>query len=81
MCRKPPRVARPGQSAGQILPVASVRGLMGAEESGAATTRAIVLDGAAPVALAVDLVQALVTVKPTRSRRAKPSWRRGQASG
>src|SRR4029450_7444011 len=42
---------------GRILPVASGRGLMGGEEADAATTRAIVLDGAAPVALAVDVVQ------------------------
>jgi purine-binding chemotaxis protein CheW len=48
---------------GSVLPVASVRGLVGAEESAEATTRAIVLDGAAPVALAVDVVEALVAVE------------------
>jgi purine-binding chemotaxis protein CheW len=65
---------------GSILPVASVRGLMGAEESGAATTRAIVLDGAAPVALAVDVVQALVTVETDQieTRQAELATRPGE---
>ncbi len=47
--------------------MASLRGLLGSAESGAethATARAIVLDGAAPVALAVDAIEALVTVEP-----------------
>jgi purine-binding chemotaxis protein CheW len=48
---------------GNVLPVASVRGLLGVEEAAEATTRAIVLDGAAPVALAVDVVEALVAVE------------------
>src|SRR5471032_3000504 len=49
---------------GDILPVASLRGLLGIEESAAAATsdRAIVLEGTAPVALAVDSVEALVTI-------------------
>jgi purine-binding chemotaxis protein CheW len=47
---------------GTVLPVASLRGLLGADEPAGATARAIVLDGAAPVALAVDGVEALVTV-------------------
>src|SRR4029450_3121433 len=42
---------------GSVLPVASVRGLVGADESAEATTRAIVLDGAAPVVLAVAGVE------------------------
>ena len=47
---------------GTVLPVASLRGLLGGEARTDAATRAIVLDGAAPVALAVDAVEALVTV-------------------
>src|SRR4029450_6056623 len=47
---------------GTVVPVASLRGLLGREEKADATTRAIVLDDSAPVALAVDAVEALVTV-------------------
>ena len=47
---------------GNVLPVASLQGLLGGEARADAATRAIVLDGAAPVALAVDVVEALVTV-------------------
>jgi purine-binding chemotaxis protein CheW len=47
---------------GIVLPVASLQGLLGGEPSTDAATRAIVLDGAAPVALAVDAVEALVAV-------------------
>jgi purine-binding chemotaxis protein CheW len=51
---------------GTVLPVASLRGLLGLSEaveagSGAAS-RAIVLDGTAPVALVVDAIGALVSV-------------------
>ena len=65
---------------GSILPVASVRGLMGGEESDAAATRAIVLDGAAPVALAVDVVQALVAVESDQieTRQAELATRPGE---
>lgn len=48
---------------GSVLPVASVRGLVGAEEAAEAMAQAIVLDGAAPVALAVDGVETLVAVE------------------
>jgi purine-binding chemotaxis protein CheW len=48
---------------GNVLPVASLQGLLGGEAGSDAATRAIVLEGAAPVALAVDLVDALVTVE------------------
>lgn len=48
---------------GTVLPIASLRGLLGREEAADAATRAIVLDGAAPVALAVDMVDALVAVE------------------
>jgi purine-binding chemotaxis protein CheW len=47
---------------GNVLPVASLQGLLGGEATTDAATRAIVLDGTAPVALAVDAVEALVTV-------------------
>ena len=52
---------------GNVLPVASLRGLLGHDiEAGAAASRAIVLDGAAAVALAVDGVEALVSVDAAR---------------
>ena len=65
---------------GSVLPVASVRGLVGAEESAEATTRAIVLDGAAPVALAVDVVEALVAVETEQieTRQAELATRPGE---
>jgi len=48
---------------GSVLPLASLRALLGrAADGGSADARAIVLDGAAPVALAVDSVDALVTL-------------------
>ena len=48
---------------GVVMPVAGVRALLGrAETSATSTSRLIVLDGATPVALAVDEVSALVTV-------------------
>jgi purine-binding chemotaxis protein CheW len=65
---------------GSVLPVASVRGMVGADESAEATTRAIVLDGAAPVALAVDVVEALVAVETERieTRQAELATRPGE---
>lgn len=47
---------------GSILPVASLRGLLGGAEAEGTSTRAIVLEGMAPVALAVDAVDALMNV-------------------
>jgi purine-binding chemotaxis protein CheW len=48
---------------GAVLPIASLRGLLGeAEVARGAASRAIVLEGGAPVGLAVDAVDALVTV-------------------
>jgi purine-binding chemotaxis protein CheW len=48
---------------GSVLPLASLRALLGREEGPAsAEARAIVLDGAPPVALAVDTVDAMVTL-------------------
>lgn len=65
---------------GSVLPVASVRGLLGAEEAAEATTRAIVLDGAAPVAVAVDVVEALVAVETDQieTRQAELATRPGE---
>ncbi len=49
---------------GSVLPIASLRGLLGQDEIAASLMqRAIVLEGAAPVGLAVDAVDALVTVE------------------
>ena len=47
---------------GTVLPLTSLRGLLGLDESDVEGARAIVLDGAAPAALAVDSVEALVTI-------------------
>jgi purine-binding chemotaxis protein CheW len=47
---------------GAVIPLASVRALLGRPEAATAGDRAIVLEGAAPVALAVDAVEALVTL-------------------
>ena len=48
---------------GAVLPIASLRGLLGQAEIGqGSAARAIVLEGAAPIGLAVDAVDALVTV-------------------
>jgi purine-binding chemotaxis protein CheW len=57
---------------GSVLPVASVRGLLGREDT--ATTHAsrlIVLEGASPIALAVDEVASLVRVAPDKVRTAE----------
>jgi purine-binding chemotaxis protein CheW len=51
---------------GVVLPLTSLRGLLGLDESGRGASRAIVLDGAAPAALAVDSIEALVTVASDR---------------
>ena len=65
---------------GNVLPVASLRGLLGGEATTDAATRAIVLDGAAPVALAVDVVEALVTVdaEQIETRQAELAARPGE---
>lgn len=58
---------------GAVLPVASLRGLLGLTESAeagpATASRAIVLDGPAPVALVVDAVGVLVSVEPDQIER------------
>ena len=65
---------------GNVLPVASLQGLLGGEPRADAATRAIVLEGAAPVALAVDVVDALVTVDADRieTRQAELAARPGE---
>ncbi|HWF01009.1 MAG TPA: chemotaxis protein CheW [Caulobacteraceae bacterium] len=71
---RPPPVARVphapralrglGNLRGAVLPIASGRALIGQED--AEPSRAIVLTGPAPVALAVDAVEGLVAVAPDR---------------
>jgi purine-binding chemotaxis protein CheW len=52
---------------GVVLPIASLRGLLGlVEVEESATSRAIVLDGRSPVAIVVDAIDALVTVEAGR---------------
>ncbi|THD81722.1 MAG: hypothetical protein E7812_02585 [Phenylobacterium sp.] len=74
---RPPSVARVPQAPasllglanlrGTVLPVASLRGLLGRQETAAeAGARAIVLDGAAPIAIAVDAIEGLVAVAADR---------------
>lgn len=49
---------------GAVLPLASLRVLLGIDETNeSATSRAIVCDGTAPIAITVDAVDALVTVE------------------
>lgn len=65
---------------GSVLPIASVRGLLGADEAPEPATRAIVLDGTAPVALTVDAVDTLVAVHSDRieKRQAELTVRPGE---
>jgi purine-binding chemotaxis protein CheW len=52
---------------GSVLPLASLRVLLGMDDTDeSATSRAIVGDGGAPIAIAVDAVDALVTVESDR---------------
>ncbi|HEY1944892.1 MAG TPA: chemotaxis protein CheW [Roseiarcus sp.] len=51
---------------GSVLPLVSLRGLLGQEGSHTEGTRAIVLSGASPAALAVDAIEALVTTAAER---------------
>lgn len=51
---------------GAVLPVVSLRGLLGLAERRDEGTRAIVLGGVSPAALAVDAIEALVTVSAAR---------------
>ena len=68
---------------GNVLPVASLRGLLGVAEAEVAApsmARAIVLDGAALMALAVDSIEALVTVESDQieTRQAELAARPGE---
>lgn len=65
--QSPPSLLGLANLRGSVIPVASVRALLGRAESAVSPeSRAIVLDGAAPVALAVDGVDALVTLEAGR---------------
>jgi purine-binding chemotaxis protein CheW len=68
---------------GNVLPVASLRGLLGVAEAEAVApgiARAIVLDGAAAMALAVDSIEALVTIESDQieTRQAELATRSGE---
>jgi purine-binding chemotaxis protein CheW len=66
---------------GSVLPLASLRALLGRPEgAGLTDARAIVLDSAAPVALAVDAVEALVTLdaRQVETRQAEMSAQDGE---
>jgi purine-binding chemotaxis protein CheW len=59
---------------GAVLPVASVRALLGrADVAATNTSRLIVLEGASPVALAVDEVASLVRIAPEKVKTAEAS--------
>ena len=63
----PPGLLGVANLRGVVLPLASLRGLLGKPEVGVTpASRAVVLRGAAPVALAVDAVAALVSVDADR---------------
>jgi purine-binding chemotaxis protein CheW len=51
---------------GAVLPVVSLRALLGLEREPRAAARAIVLDGGAPVGIVVDAIDALVTIDAER---------------
>ena len=52
---------------GAVLPLASLRVLLGMDDTNeSAASRAIVCDGGAPIAIAVDAVDALVTIESGR---------------
>ena len=56
---------------GSVLPVASIRAILGRQETASTmSSRLIVLDGSAPVALAVDEVAALVNIEGSKVRSA-----------
>jgi purine-binding chemotaxis protein CheW len=68
---------------GSVLPVASLRGLLGQDEGEALApgmSRAIVLDAAAPMALAVDSIEALVSIESEQieTRQAELAARPGE---
>jgi purine-binding chemotaxis protein CheW len=52
---------------GAVLPIVSLRALLGLDDAReGVASRAIVLDGGAPVAIAVDAIDALIAVEPDR---------------
>lgn len=51
---------------GSVFPVASLRGLLGGDACEQTGSRAIVLDGASPVVLAVDAVEAFLSIDADR---------------
>ena len=65
---------------GAVLPVVSLRALLDLEGEPGAASRAIVLDGAAPVAIVVDAIDALVSIDVERieTRSAQLSVERGE---
>ena len=66
---------------GSVLPVASLRALLGHEEKNAdSSARAIVLEGAAPIAIAVDAVDALVSLdhEPIETRQTELAGEPGE---
>ena len=73
------RLAPPDQ-ARLVGAMGTIESLLGGEARADAATRAIVLEGAAPVALAVDVVDALVTVDADRieTRQAELAARPGE---
>jgi len=60
--QSPPSLLGLANLRGVVLPVASVRRLLGRADADTDRGRAIVLDGAAPVALTVDLIEGLMEV-------------------
>ncbi len=58
--QSPPGLLGMANLRGSVLPVASLRGLLGRDAAPAGAGRAIVLDGAAPIALVVDAIDGLV---------------------
>jgi purine-binding chemotaxis protein CheW len=65
---------------GALLPVVNLRALLDLEGEPGTASRAIVLDGAAPVAIVVDAIDALVTIDAERieTRSAQLSVERGE---
>ena len=65
---------------GVVLPIVSLRALLDLEGEQGAASRAIVLDGGAPVAIVVDAIDGLVTIDAERieTRSAQLSVERGE---
>jgi purine-binding chemotaxis protein CheW len=62
----PPALIGLANYRGEVLPVVSLRRLLGLDEAGAAGARAIVFGGGLPAALVVDTVESLVSVSDDR---------------